>query len=270
MGRASQQSGSHEAAGRWAGFTLIELLVVVAIIAILAAMLLPSLAKARDRGRSAVCQGNLKQQGLAFSFYAEDGADCVPSRSFNRPQIDIDPENNSWRQYALRPYLNNLEVFRCPTNPDGNVLSRDGQVWTSYTLNAGSGTEAWTYIGGTPPLTPTFFQSEAQLYRFGRLKWPDQLFLVTEHGRIPGFGGRNEAALYAVAPNDDVSWVQYRRIVPVHVGTRMNWLFCDLHVELLRPSLTVSPINMWGVDMQDAPAMPPFIPRMALLEAYWK
>lgn len=117
------------------GFTLIELLVVIAIIAILAALLLPALARAKQRGQQAVCLSNLKQIGLVFQMYLNDGADHFPDRRDLKSSLPggyhpwttwppSDPRAG-WAATNFLNYCPNLNVWSCPTaisSPTGNAI----------------------------------------------------------------------------------------------------------------------------------------------------
>lgn len=85
------------------GFTLIELLVVIAIVAILAAILFPVFAKAREKARAISCASNMKQMGLAFEMYVSD-------------YDEVYPPVYQWKS-NLQPYMKSTELFKCPSRP---------------------------------------------------------------------------------------------------------------------------------------------------------
>jgi prepilin-type N-terminal cleavage/methylation domain-containing protein len=178
-----------------AAFTLIELLVVIAIIAILAALLLPALTAAKQKGKAATCRSNLKQLAYGWVMYCDDNRDLVvnfdlqdgPAPNLDKPwryksppvPAPIPPGTSAQEQYllnfragvrqgALGPYLINPDVIHCPgdrraTCPVGTGASGTGWfAWGSY---SGIGT-----LNGEHP----------QLYKRTELHHPSEMLLWVE------------------------------------------------------------------------------------------
>jgi prepilin-type N-terminal cleavage/methylation domain-containing protein/prepilin-type processing-associated H-X9-DG protein len=136
------------------GFTLIELLVVIAIIAILAAILFPVFAQARDKARAAACLNNLKQIGIGLMMYAQDYDEVLAGNHTGAPHsgagdagaanltpigfMDKD-ETRVRRNWArdLQPYLKNTQVYSCPNSIPRSSISA-GSTYAETTDPAGA------------------------------------------------------------------------------------------------------------------------------------
>lgn len=117
-------------------FTLIELLVVIAIIAILASILFPVFAQAREKARAASCSSNFKQLGVAFTMYLQDYNEVVLPRYSACPALgpSATPDAPTLWTSTIQPYVKNQQVFVCPSS----TKSVYGETWnTRSAVSAG-------------------------------------------------------------------------------------------------------------------------------------
>jgi prepilin-type N-terminal cleavage/methylation domain-containing protein len=145
-------------------FTLIELLVVIAIIALLAALLLPALSRAKQRGYAAVDLNNIKQLGMSMHLVAEDNGDVMPWPNWYSGEVDthpqgwlytLDPTATGPAQFKVQtgsfwPLLTNPKIYFCPSdNTNSAFFQMRGQQISSYVMN---GAVCGYKLGQNPPV----------------------------------------------------------------------------------------------------------------------
>ncbi len=198
------------------GFTLIELLVVIAIIAILAAILFPVFARAREKARQASCQSNLKQIGIAAAMYSQDYDEiCVYTHAEVDGADGFSGTDYSWR-VSLLPYIRNVQIFQCASYRPGNRF--DGSN-PDVGLNGGYAMNAVHWEAGSP--TPPSGCSDSAVW--------DASNVITFTDYNDGITIANESGSNAHGfVREDAGGVR-------HNGGA-NYCFYDGHVKFLKPT----------------------------------
>ncbi|HEY3332772.1 MAG TPA: DUF1559 domain-containing protein [Capsulimonadaceae bacterium] len=224
------------------GFTLIELLVVIAIISILAAILFPVFAKAREKARQTSCASNMKQLGIAELQYVQDYDELYPGSSFY---------GNGWA-YPLYPYVKSTGAFACPDEADAAVQNVPANAFlVSYASNANVSSP--TGVAPSAGLSSAKFVSPActvLLYEAGIRYWYNGNYTVPttlprpstdatwfiNYGSInPNTGASGDASVggYGTEGINDAPIAVWRHQQDgVRVG-RDNFLAADGHVKFL-------------------------------------
>ena len=208
------------------GFTLIELLVVIAIIAILAAMLLPALSRAKEAGKSIACLNNLRQLGLSAEMYSNDNHGQYPPRS----------ETNRWPNVIYGYYGKNVKLLLCPSDryfppPESVGNSNSNSVADaaprSYFINGWNDYFQGIHDGDSMKENAIIHPSDTALFGEKEPDHGDYYMDLLENG------GNDFTGILDQAKHNS------------HSGS--NYTFADGSARFLKNHTALYPLNLWAI-----------------------
>jgi prepilin-type processing-associated H-X9-DG protein len=221
-------------------YTLIELLVILATVAVLAALLLPVVTKARERARQTQCASHLRQLGNAFQTYLADWDETFPPPLGN---------NTTWRS-KVYPYLRTLGTYICPSNEAGILMVSKELVGetlvpfpTAYAMNGNA-------------FNP---QQQGDRDSWGRniadIKDPSRLLLLTENRAFTPqlqtnlllYSSSQAQSLRKLLSANNLIYQEGWGPLFSHQNGFANWLFTDGHVRWMKVRDTLYPLSLWEI-----------------------
>lgn len=198
----------------WRAFTLIELLVVIALIALLAALLLPALGRAKEKAHATACLSGVRQIGMGSRLYADDNDDLLPRSAH---------QGASWVQ-TLQPLLSGTNLWRCPR--DANLTRAYSYALNDFLLPPPAG------VGGADYSKTTRIPSPADTFWLGECA---DRYVFNDHFHF------TEANDGSYAPASFAAQVAVQR----HLSSS-TYVFADGHAQLLTWSLVQRQLTSSG------------------------